>query len=175
LLALYLSLIETNEDRDKIEKIYHRYKKLMKYIAMQILGREELAEDAVHDAMVRLIENLSSIKEEGSKEEKAFVAIVTENVARDLWRKERYRRSEDITDYLHVIPSRGSVVEKVYVNELLERICALPETLRAPLEMSIYLGLSSKEIARTLNITEEAVRKRIQRGREYLSKEEALS
>ena len=174
MLAIYLSMLETEEERSKAERIYRRYKKLMKYIALQILGQEEAAEDAVHDAMVRLMENLSCIKAEGTREEKAFVAIVTQHIAMDLLQKEKVRVAEDITGYLHRLSGQGSVLQTAYVNELLERIVALPETLREPLELSVYLGLNSRQIARVLNISEEAARKRIQRARDYLEKEEEV-
>lgn len=174
MLMLYLGLLETEEDKSRAERLYYRYRKLMKYIALQVLEQEDTAEDAVHDAMLRLMENLHCIREEGSREEKAFVVIVTKNVARDLLQKEKYRAAEDITEYLHRLHGRGSVSETAYVNELLERIYALPEILRDPLEMSAYLGLNSRQIARILNISEATVRKRIQRARNYLKQEEEV-
>ena len=62
-MLVYLSLIESDEDKSKFEKIYERYKGLMFYTAMQILNHKQDAEDAVHQAFVSIIENLDKISE----------------------------------------------------------------------------------------------------------------
>lgn len=62
-MIVYLSMIETDEDKSKFEKIYERYKNLMFYTAMQILNHRQDAEDAVHQAFVSIIDNIDKISE----------------------------------------------------------------------------------------------------------------
>ena len=50
MLPLYLAMIDTDEDRTKFAALYERYSRLMFYIARQILGDEQLSEDAVQEA-----------------------------------------------------------------------------------------------------------------------------
>ncbi|EGT4060805.1 sigma-70 family RNA polymerase sigma factor, partial [Clostridioides difficile] len=57
-MLIYLSIIDSEEEKDKFEKIYEKYKKLMFYIANQILQDEQLSEDAVHNAFLKIIDNL---------------------------------------------------------------------------------------------------------------------
>lgn len=51
-MLIYLQLIETPEDRSRFEQLYIAYRDLMFYIARKILGNNQDAEDAVHDAFV---------------------------------------------------------------------------------------------------------------------------
>lgn len=48
MLMLYLSLIETPEDKSKFEKIYTNYEKKMYAVSYKIKNVED-AEDIVHD------------------------------------------------------------------------------------------------------------------------------
>ena len=47
MLALYLQLIETSESRSDFEVFYYQYRKLMYYIAFDIVNDSHLAEDIV--------------------------------------------------------------------------------------------------------------------------------
>lgn len=58
MLTLYLSLVELDDQR-KVEEIYIQYRQQMFYVACRILQDESLAEDAVHQAFLRIIDNLS--------------------------------------------------------------------------------------------------------------------
>lgn len=55
MLTLYLSLIDTQEERDKFERLFHQYERCLKYTAQNILFDEHLAEDAVQETFIRII------------------------------------------------------------------------------------------------------------------------
>jgi len=62
MLSLYLSLIETAEDEDKVIYLYNNYYSYMKYSAMQVMNENiSNVEDVVHDAMISLIDHLNII------------------------------------------------------------------------------------------------------------------
>ena len=63
----------------------------MYYIAYQILNNSQDAEDAVHDAFVKIAENISKIEEPIGAKTKAFVATIVENTSIDLYRKKKRR------------------------------------------------------------------------------------
>lgn len=44
MLSVYLSMIDTQQDRDKFERLFHQYERCLKYTAQNILGDEEMAE-----------------------------------------------------------------------------------------------------------------------------------
>ena len=73
MLFIYLSLIDSEENKDKFETLYLRHRKLMKYIALDILGDEYAAEDAVHNAFLKIIANLDKFSEEDCQENKNLI------------------------------------------------------------------------------------------------------
>ena len=91
-MLIYLSIIEDVEDQNKFEQVYLRYKNLMFYVAHRILNDSQEAEDAVHDAFVRIAEHIDQVGEPDCPKTRGFVVIIVERVA--LNRLERRRRRE---------------------------------------------------------------------------------
>ena len=58
---IYLSSLDTQEDRSKFEEIYQKYRSKMYGIAYSILGNNEDSEDAVHNAFVKLADEFTNI------------------------------------------------------------------------------------------------------------------
>ena len=63
-MLFYLSLIDTEEEKSKFEQLYHLYRYTMLHVAVSILKETQLAEDAVHEAFIRIAKNLHKIVEE---------------------------------------------------------------------------------------------------------------
>ena len=55
MLALYISLLDTEEQISKFEHIYTKYRGLMFYTAKGVLQDSYLAEDAVHETFLDII------------------------------------------------------------------------------------------------------------------------
>ena len=62
MLALYISLLDTEEQISKFEHIYTKYKGLMFYTANGVLHDSYLAEDAVHETFLDIIRIIDSIR-----------------------------------------------------------------------------------------------------------------
>lgn len=60
-MMIYLQMIETPEEKSKFEQIYLEYKGLMFHVAYEILHNEQDAEDAVHQAFVKIAENIKKM------------------------------------------------------------------------------------------------------------------
>ena len=58
MLMLYMSMLDTQEEKSKFEEIYIQYRKLMFVCAKSILKDDALAEDAVHNAFIKIIRHL---------------------------------------------------------------------------------------------------------------------
>ena len=58
MLLFYLSLIENDYDKDKLEYIYKKYYSLMLAVAIDKLKSKEAAEDIVHDSILRIIKHI---------------------------------------------------------------------------------------------------------------------
>ena len=53
-MFIYLMMIDSPEEQSKFEKVYLTYKGLMYHTAYKVLNNEEDAEDAVHNAFVKI-------------------------------------------------------------------------------------------------------------------------
>ena len=166
MLSVYLSLLETEEERDQFEILYRSYHGLMLTVAQEVLGDFSLAEDAVHDAFLKLMGCMDKITDAESSATKAFLAIVTKNTARNLLRKDRSREEAELR--LGLISLRGGIPQEVSVERILAAIEKLPETQRDVLHLKVRSELSDGEIASLLGIQGNTYRKRLQRGRENL-------
>ena len=92
-MLVYLSMIEGPEDRNKFEIVYEQYKNLMYYVAYRILREERDAEDAVHNAFVRIAEHIEKISEPVCPKTRAFVVLIVERTAINEYNRQRRRRA----------------------------------------------------------------------------------
>lgn len=169
MLLFYLSLLDTQEDKDKFTYLYKRYAPLLKHVACQKLGDEQLAEDAVHNAFLNIIKNFHKIEDETSHKTRHFLVVVTENAAIDMLRKARHMSRVDFEDIAPTLSTTEELLDGIAVRELAELIKALPEIYRTALELRVYHGMSEKRIAATLDISYAAARKRLERARAMLA------
>ncbi len=169
MLAFYLTLTADESDGQKFEKIYNRYKRLMLSAAYEILGDTSLSEDAVHEAFIRILKNLDKVGEVDSPRTKGFVMIVTENVAKTMYRKRSKMQVVELSDELPQADDIADRVEGEMTAEYLASLIArLPERLRQVMLLKTLHNLSDNEVASALGISGSAVRKRLQRAREQL-------
>ena len=170
MLFFYLSLIETEEDKSKFEKLYYDYRKLMKYIAVDMLHDEFLAEDAVHEAFIKLTRYIKNINENDCHKTKSFIVIVIRSVCMDMLKKDKRDKLISIDEIEDVGYSDADSFENVELAEITSLIKTLPDTYRNIVELKVCYDLSDKEIADIIGIDNAALRKRIQRARALLRK-----
>ena len=141
MIALYLSLIDSDESKDKFEELYLKYRKQMKKIAFKILGDDGLAEDAVHIRSVSI----------------------------DIYRKRN--REFEKTDILDKEISTETDFSAVQVETVLKAIEALPEIYSDILLLKIEYDYKDKEIAEILGTNVNTVSKRLERARKQLKQQ----
>lgn len=168
MLLFYLSLIENEEDKSKFEKLYNEHRNLLKYIATDILKDEFLAEDAVHEAFIKLTRYIKGIEETNSHKTKAFVVIVIKSVCLDMIRKEKRNKSVSLDEVDNFVHTKDDSFENIELEYIYSAIESLSDTYREIIELKVYYNISDKEIADILGIDNAAVRKRLQRARASL-------
>ena len=67
-------------------QLYHQYKQLMFYVARDYFHKESAIEDAVQEAVIRIIKNFSKIGEINCPQTKHFIVIVIRSTCIDLLR-----------------------------------------------------------------------------------------
>ncbi len=168
MLAFYLSLVQTPQEKEKVEQLYHTYRHVMKYIALELLRNETLAEDAVHDAFIRLIRHLGGIADVASQKTRSFVCIVARSAAMDVLRAEKKQTTVSIDEVAEpgYTPDPCAAME---MRSLLAALEQLPVNHKDILSLKVYHGLSDGRIADLLGLNAATVRKRLQRARAALA------
>lgn len=105
MLALYISLLDTEEQISKFEHIYTKYRGLMFYTAKGVLQDSYLAEDAVHETFLDIIRIIDSIRANNEKELSQFLRVLTHHKAVDMVRKcTRQKKSDTEIEDSHFLP-----------------------------------------------------------------------
>lgn len=167
MLSFYLTLIDLPEEKDKFTQIYNEYKNLMLNSAYSILHDKSDAEDAVHEAFLRILKNLHKIDEVFCPKTQHFIVIIVQNVAKTLIkRKNKIKKFELIEDITGI--KRNTVEEESDAKFVAQCIKNMPETYRDVLVLKHLNNCSTTEIAKILGISKYAVEKRLQRAKKML-------
>ena len=164
MIGIFLTLIDSEEEKSKFTVLYEQYRKLMLYVANEILHDTHLAENAVQEAFFRIAKNFSKIGEILCPQTKAFVVIITRNVALTMISKESKERSIIEKASLLSDITTDATFEDVAYNELIDAILELPEKYRDVLYLHHVYGYSYNEISNLLGISPDATKKRAQRA-----------
>ena len=161
MLVYYLQMLDTPGENAQFEQIYLKYRGLMYHVANNILHNRQDAEDAVHNAFLRLIKHFKQFQ--NTQDLAPQVAVIARNEAISLQRKQRGEAPLEEWDGL------AETLEAVSdYHTLVDSFTHLPQTYRAVMEMKLLLGYSDEEIAAKLGLTKTAVSTRISRGRQLL-------
>lgn len=160
MLAILLTAIESDKEKERFIEIYEKYRTYMEQTAIRILKEQSDAEDAVQNAFMQIIKHFEKTYEIPNDNLRFWIISIVKNEALSILRKKK--RICSIEDWDGFTNNIDDVVE---YSELVTLFTRLPETYRAVLEMKILLGYSDKEISRHLGITVTAVSSRVNRGR----------
>ncbi len=161
MLALYISLLDTEEQISKFEHIYTKYRGLMFYTAKGVLQDSYLAEDAVHETFLDIIRIIDSIRANNEKELSQFLRVLTHHKAVDMVRKcTRQKKSDtEIEDFdlsKSDVNVETIVLDKIDYENMLLRVQSMDEKYKV------------SEIADFLNISPGNVKVRLHRARKII-------
>lgn len=168
MLSVYLMMIDNSDDKVKFEKVYKNFKNIMLNRAYEIVKERQLAEDAVHNAFLKIINNLPKIYDADSNETKWYVIVIVTNEAKKIYNKENKILKAELMDMESDFNLEAIVEDKNIVEKVKREIDLLPEIYRDTMSLKYYNDLSNKEISSVLSIPISTVKKRLQRGRKIL-------
>lgn len=173
MLSIYLSMVETDEDKDKIAYIYETYYSSMAFSAGSVLGHNSsYVEDVVHDAMIKIMEILPQIDFSQPNRVECLCSVIAKNRARDHFKHKGNHGisiDEAITESVEDDSCPYNILmEKETYAEILRAIYSLDEKYRDVCILKYVNKLKEKEIARVLSLPSGTVSVRIQRGRQLL-------
>lgn len=150
-----------------IETLYTLYEQKMYQAAYRILHDSWLAEDAVQEAFIKLMNHRVYFEDAESEDCKRYIITVIRHSSITIYNK---RKRENEILYL---TDEGTNFQKVSLTEapetdLEDLISALPEKYYAVVSCLAVKSLSVKETAAELGITDVTVRKRFERAKKML-------
>lgn len=165
MLSAYLATLESDTDQALFAQFYQQYLHQMTKVARKILPSHAQAEDAVHDAFLKMIQHFEELKEIPEPQRGYWMITVTKHASLDLLRKGKKEMpmEEDTAAVYPAVPA-----DEGGFRALVAVIRAMPETYRRVLELRFVAEWSHAEIARELRISEGAVKSRVFRGRQIL-------
>lgn len=173
---MFFAAISDKDDRLKVERLYYMYRKLMYKEAFSILQDKHLAKDVISESFIRIINNLHKIDENDCPRTRNFLVIICRNVAKDIYRKRHSESIIGITDDTEselISDNNPSdiVIGKESAKRLAECISQLDPKYRDIFILRRAYNMSREDIAKTVGISEEAVKKRLQRAKAMILKE----
>lgn len=163
-------------DLEAFNQLVLKYQDLLYRIATRILSDEELAADAVQEALISAFSNLASFK---GAELRGWLARITVNACYDQLRHQRRRPAESLSlmdesgdeiDSNDWLADSSLPVETQYeyteLQDTIQRaLSSLPEHFRMIVAIVDVEGFSYEEAAQTLKIPIGTVKSRLARAR----------
>ena len=163
MLAVYLPVLETEDDQNRFTYLFEVYKKKVFKVALDILENPVQAEDAAQQTWLRLWCHWEFVKELSTEQLNGYIITCAKNVSIDMLHIERR-----VVPFPQVWdPPELLFCEDGY-KHLASLIRALPERYRQILELKYIEEETNREIARRLKIKVPTVATRISRGKRLL-------
>ena len=173
MLSLYLSLVETDNDKEKIVYLFENYYSFMCHCVRLVIGNNEYdVEDIVMSSFIKLIDYLDKIDFSDDVRVKSLCGIVAKNKAIDHC-KLKGNQNVSVEDSFveprdeETDPAELFLRHDIY-DCIVSAIGSLDEKYRDICQLKYINGLKEYEIADVLNLNAKTVNTRINRGRKIL-------
>lgn len=170
MLTLYLSLIDTQEEKDKFEYIYINFRKQMLYLANQYVNNPYDAEDIVHNTFLSIAKNIHIFDDKEDSSIYSYLICATKGHAQNFIRKnnndEKYIKQ--LCNKLNTESTYYNFDSEINYRLLIESIRNLDGVYSDVLYLYYVEEFTYKEIASLLDRKPATVRKQIERGKDLL-------
>ena len=172
MITVLMAMVDSPDEKRKIEQLYERYNRLLYVVAYRVLGNHEDAEDAVFFSWEKIIRHLDQVPDLSEDKKvcnkiKAFLVTIVERTSIDMYRKKK-RHAEVGVDELEETPFvavKESAYDETEVRLVLEK---LPKKYAEVMLLYFVYEMSYQEIADALSLSMSAVASRVMRGKEKL-------
>lgn len=166
---IFLQLITDEDTRNYLEKLYGQYKFLSYKIAHNIVKNPNDSEDIVQETFTKLAEFLQDRGKDSINEEKAFIGKITSNIALnhvDLGQRHPHINIESIDPISETfIEPEINILRMDKIGVYTKSLAKINKGYAYIIMLKYSEELTVPEIAKLLDISEDATRKRISRAR----------
>ncbi len=168
-MLTFLLAFEEERIRSKLEEIYLCYHKELFILAYEILKDYQEAEDVIHNAIIKLSNNLEKISDIKCKKTRSYLIIIVRNLSYDAYNNKK-RITSIPFDEINQLPIKDEInldehmlkIEKT--KEIAEKLNMVHPPYADIITLRYYNELSISEISKLLNITENNASVRINRA-----------
>jgi RNA polymerase sigma factor (sigma-70 family) len=162
-------------NRDAFARIVERYQSLVCALTYSASGNVQASEDLAQVTFITAWCQLKQLREPAKL--KAWLCRIARNVATDSHRQQQRTPTANAGELDESLATQETPRDHVISAEeqaILWRVLeGLPETYREPLVLFYRQGQSVSEVAEVMELSEDAVKQRLSRGRELLSERTA--
>jgi RNA polymerase sigma-70 factor (ECF subfamily) len=159
--------------RNAQKQLYERYVSPMLAICLRYSRSRDEAEDLLQEGFLKIFQNINTFRNHGSLE--GWLKRIMINHALNQYKK---NRKVPFTQDVEEIPESEILFDneeiedsvKVPPEKLLEMVQALPEGYRMVFNLFVFEEYTHKEIAETLNISENTSKTQLLKARRHLQK-----
>lgn len=148
-----------NKSENEIKELVDKYSSLIFRVSYCILGNRDDAEDALQETFLKYLTKAPEF--ESDEHRKAWLIKVSANISKNMMMFRMRRETLNIDEVKNI-----GICETDY--ELFELIMCLPAKYKIVMNLHYIEGYKGREIAEIIGISEDAVKKRLQKGRELL-------
>ena len=156
-------------DADALGELYKAYAQRMRGVCRRYIKDEQAVDDVLHDAFVIIFTSFDRLRDAGKAE--AWMMAITRNVAskyKDHLISLSFAPLEEAESL--VAPSEDTTVKGVPLEEVQKLIDRLPEGYAKVFRLSVFEGMSHKEIAAVLDIEPHSSSSQLTRAKKMLRK-----
>ena len=174
MFACMLVALESEDDRNFVERLYLENYGAMYRKTRSILKSHADAEDAVEAAMLRILDHIPTLKKCNAASQRSYLIACARNAAIDRLRRDsRLDRYADPQERISTLPDGAPPADTFLIrSEQIQAVAAalkrLEPGMRELLRMKYYDEMSDAEIAQLLGVSRDSLRNRVNRARRKL-------
>ena len=156
-------------DADALGELYKAYAQRMKGVCRRYVSDEQAVDDVLHDAFVIIFTSFDRLRD--NRKAESWMMSITRNVAskyKDHLKSLSFVPLEEAESL--VAPNEETTVKGVPLEEVLKLIDKLPDGYGKVFRLSVFEGLSHKEIADMLGIEPHSSSSQLARAKKILRK-----
>lgn len=151
------------QERWAQQQVYEEHFGRMMGICMRYAGSRDEALDLLHEAFIKVFQNVAKYKPGTSLG--AWIRTIVVNTCIDYYRRNLRRRTEDIDTLYNASTDEPDVLSNLTEREILDAVQQLTPAYRAVFNLYVVEGYSHKEIGEALDITESTSRSNLVKAR----------
>lgn len=168
MIAIYLSLIDSEGDREKFTELYNTYKDLLYWIALRKTNSIEDSEECVQETFFYVAKHFEKIGDVKSKRTKGYLSAIVTGFAIDIYNDSKKANVVSLDGEQTVDIEYYEDYEKAELLTAFDNI--LDEESRIYFYLKYIYGYKSSEIAEIYKVKDSYIRKKLQYAKEKLRK-----